>query len=185
MFRLSLRSLMVLVAAIALAIASFHHASDGWRTTIVSATMLCFLLSSVAALVDRGPRRAAAIGTAVSMAVYGLALVLAAPLGASVGENPEFNPSTGSLPTTLLLRSLYSRVAEIGWVDVYSGNQAAEISSSAPLNAGDAATTTAGEIPDRETFMVIGHAWSALTLGCFGGWLARHIFLRQRGKLEN
>jgi hypothetical protein len=176
MIRLSLRSLLVLVAACAVAIASFRHASDGWRTTMVSLAIVVFLLTAVMSLVDRGPRRVTALGCAVAMAAYGLALLLSAPLGSSIAKNREFNPSTGQLPTSLLLRPLYERAADVGWVDVRTGKQAGEFSASAAVSAGDSATITTGEIPDRETFMVIGHSWWALALGCIGGLGARHLY---------
>jgi hypothetical protein len=179
MHRLSLRSIFVLVAVCAVAIASFRHASDGWQTTIVSVAIVTFLLAVIAAVVDLGQRRAAAIGCAASMATYGLALLLSAPLGSTIAENREFNPSTGRLPTSLLLRPIYERAAEVGWVDVRSGKQAGEFPESAPVNTGDSASITTGEIPDRETFMIIGHAWWALVLGCGGGWTARYAYLRR------
>jgi hypothetical protein len=178
--RLSLRSLFFVMAICALAVASVRHASDGWQTTIVSVVLVTFCVAAILAIADRGPRRAAAIGCAICMLAYGLAILLSAPLGSSIAENREFNPSTGRLPTSRLLRSLYERVEEIGWVDVRTGKPAAyEQSASASLNAGDSIITTTGEIPDRETFMVIGHAWWALLLGLLGGWLAWHIYLRR------
>ncbi len=176
MIRLSLRSLLVLMAVCAVAIASFRHASDGWQTTLTSVTLVVFLLAAIMSLVDHGPRRAAATGCTVAMATYGLALFLSAPLGSSIAENREFNPSTDRLPTSLLLRPLYERAADVGWVDVRTGKQAGEFSASAPVNAGDSATITTGEIPDRETFMVIGHSWWALALGCIGGLGARQFY---------
>ncbi|HEY4233682.1 MAG TPA: hypothetical protein VGM76_09655 [Lacipirellulaceae bacterium] len=178
MIRISLRSLLVLMAVAAVAIASFRHASDGWQTAIVSVTLVVFCLSTIAAIVDRGPRRTTAIGCALTMTAYTLALLFSAPLGGPITGNREFNPSTGRLPTSRLLGHLYAHIAELGWVDVRTGKPADEPSANASPNAGDSATTTTGEIPDRETFMVIGHSWWALMLGCFGGWLARQVYLR-------
>jgi Ca2+/Na+ antiporter len=179
MIRLSLRSLLVLVAAIAVAIASFRHASDGWQTAMVSIVLVIFLLVVIVSLIDRGRRRATALGCMITMAAYGLALLLSAPLGSSIAENREFNPSTGRLPTSLLLRPLYERAADVGWVDVRTGKQAGEFPASASVNAGDSATITTGEIPDRETFMVIGHCWWALALGCAGSIGARLFYQRR------
>jgi predicted PurR-regulated permease PerM len=176
MIRLSLRSLFLLMAMCAVAIASFHHASDAWQTAILSVTLIVFCLAAIQALVDRGFRRANAIGCAASMAAYGLALLLSAPLGSTIAQNREFNPSTGRLPTSWLLNQLYARIAEVGWVDVRTGKPAGEPRSNSSLNAGDSITTTTGEIPDRETFMVIGHSWWALILGGFGALSARHIY---------
>jgi hypothetical protein len=185
MIRLSLQSLLVLVAACAVAIASFRHASDGWQTMMVSVALIVFLLTAITSLVANGPRRATALGVTISMAAYGLALFLSAPLGSAIAENREFNPSTGRLPTSILLRSLYERAADVGWVDVRTGKQADEFSSNASVNAGDSATITTGEIPDRETFMVIGHSWWALALGCIGGLCARRYYQRRLRNLHS
>jgi hypothetical protein len=179
MIRISLRSLLVLVTAIAVGIASFRHASDGWQTTLVSVAIVLFFFAAIMSLVAQGSRRAAALGCTGAMAAYGLALFLSAPWGSPIAENREFNPSTGRLPTSLLLRSLYERVADVGWVDIRTGKQAAEFSASAAVNAGDSATITTGEIPDREIFMVIGHCWWALALGCVGGVAARQFYQRR------
>jgi hypothetical protein len=176
--RLSLRSLLMLVALAAVAIASFWHATDGWEFAMVSATLVIFCIAAIVALADRGARRAAAIGCATCMLAYGLALLFSAPLGSTVSQNREFNPSIGRLPTSRILNQLYSRVGGIGWVDVRTGKPVDEPGSNASLNAGDSTTTTSGEVPERETFMIIGHAWWALVLGCSGGWLARHFDLR-------
>src|SRR5882724_5787027 len=153
--RLSLRSLFFVMAICALAVVSVRHASDGWQTTIVSVALVTFCLSAILALADRGPRRALAGGCAACMLAYALAILFSAPLGSSIAQNREFNPSTGRLPTSRLWRLLYERGEEIGWVDVRTGKPAdAEPSVSASPNAGDSITTTTGEIPDRESFMV-------------------------------
>jgi predicted PurR-regulated permease PerM len=186
MIRLSLRTLFIFMAIAALAIASVRHASDGWQTTIVSVALVTFCVAAILALADRGPRRALAIGCAVCMLAYGLAILFSAPLGSSIAENREFNPSTGRLPTSRLLRALYERVEEIGWVDVRTGKPAdAEPSANASPNAGDSMTTTTGEIPDRESFMVIGHAWWALVLGCVGALIGRATYSKLSRKREN
>ena len=113
------------------------------------------------------------------MAAYGLALLLSAPLGSPIADNREFNPSTGRLPTSRLLRPLYRTGCRVGWVDVRTGKPADESSANASLNAGDSTTITTGEIPDRETFMVIGHGWWALALGCAGSVGARLFYQRR------
>ena len=178
MTRLSLRTLFLLMAICAVSIASFRHASDGWRTAVVSLAAIEFCVATIMAIVDRGRRRAAAIGCVLFMAAYGLALLLSAPLGSTIAENREFNPSTGRLPTSVLLRELYVRVAQVGWVDVRTGKPAKERGSAASVNSGDSTTTTAGEIPDREVFMVMGHSWWALLLGILGGSVGRWAYAR-------
>jgi hypothetical protein len=185
MIRLSLRTLFLFMAIAALAIASFRHATDGWQTAIVSVALVAFCLATISAIFDRGPRRATAVGCALAMAAYGLALLLSAPLGSPISGNREFNPSTGRLPTSRLLNQLYSHVAELGWVDVRTGKPADEPSANASLNAGDSITTTTGEIPDRETFMVIGHAWWAMLLGILVGASAKFFYVRQKDMQED
>jgi hypothetical protein len=176
MTRLSLRSVFLLMAICAVAIVSFHHASDGWRTGVVSMAAIEFCIATIMAIVDRGRRRAAAIGCILFMAAYGLALLLSAPLVSTIAENREFNPSTGRLPTSRLLREVYVRIADIGWVDVRTGKPATERGPAASANSGDSTTTTAGEIPDREVFMVMGHSWWALLLGILGGSVGRWAY---------
>lgn len=179
MMRISLRSLFLLMAISAVAIASFRHASDGWQTAIVGGTLVVFCIAVIMSIADRGPRRAASVGCAIAMSAYALALLLSAPLGNPISGNREFNPSTGRLPTSILLRHLYEHVAEIGWVDVRTGKPVADLHASPSLNSGDSATTTSGEVPERETFMVVGHAWWALLLGLGGGATARWIYVRR------
>jgi hypothetical protein len=180
MTRLSLRSVFLFMAICAVAIVSFRHASDGWRTAIVGMAAIEFCIATIMAIVDLGRRRAAAIGCALFMAAYGLALLLSAPLGSTIAENREFNPSTGRLSTSRLLRELYVRIADIGWVNVRTGKPAGEARASATINSGDSATTTTGEIPDREAFMVVGHSWWALLLGVCGGWCGRLVDARHK-----
>jgi hypothetical protein len=143
---------------------------------MVSGALVAFALSAVVALVDRGARRAWAGGMAAVMTAYGLALLLSTPVGATIAENREFNPSTGQLPTSRLLGRLYEQVAHLGWVDVRTGKPADEAPANATLNSGDSTTTTSGEIPDRETFMVIGHTWCTIALGLVGGCVSRTLY---------
>src|SRR5262245_53973919 len=67
--------MFAVVAAMALAIVSFRSGSTFWQVVLGLAAMLAIGLATIAVILDRGPRRAFAIGAAVMM--YGYALFLA------------------------------------------------------------------------------------------------------------
>ena len=180
MFQLSLRSLLVLVTLIALAIVSLRFASEAWRTAVLTIVLVAFWAAVIVAAIDRGKQQAFAIGFVLTMIIYA-ATVLILPLAVYQfnNTNPEFNPATGRLPTTRLLNPLYTAVADVHWFDFFTGK---EIRGFDPNKSGSNSgpqQLSLKEYPSRYVFAMIGHLWWALLLGFCGGWFAKWIYLRR------
>jgi len=168
----------VLIALAALAVVSLQFASALWETIVAAIIIVSFVMAAIVALVDRQARQAFAIGFAVSMVVYGVVLSLGSL--SSSAANPEFNPDTGKLPTTRLLRPVFAAVAESRWIDFRTGQ---EVPGYDPQNPGPGMQfVSLDERPERTAFMRIAHGWWALVLGYLGGWLARFVYLRRIGE---
>lgn len=175
LLRLSLRELLVLIALAATAIVSLQFASAGWETVVATIVIVAFALAAIVALVDRHARQAFAIGFAVSMVIYGV--VLAGASFNSQGASLEFNPDTGKLPTTRLLRPVFAAIVKTRWIDFRTGQ---EVPGYDPQNPGpDMQFVSLDERPERSAFMRIGHGWWALVLGYLGGWFGRFVYLRR------
>lgn len=177
LFRLSLRELLVLIALAAMAIVSLQFASATWETVVATIAVVALTIAAIVSLVDRQARQAFAIGFVVSMIVY--ALLLSGGLLASRNGNLEFNPDTGRLPTTRLLRPVFAAVAQSRWIDFRTGQELLDYD---PQNPGpNDQFVSQDERPERAAFMRIGHCWWALVLGYLGGWFARFVYLRRIG----
>jgi hypothetical protein len=113
MFRLSLRGLLLLVALVALAIASLTYANDFWVAVVSGITMIAFFVALIVAVVDRGRRQGFAIGFVLTLIAYGLVLTSC--------RTPEFDQWDGRLPTTRLLRYVHRAVNRGGWLDPKTG----------------------------------------------------------------
>jgi hypothetical protein len=178
LFRLSLRELLVLFVLLALAVVSLQFASPAWETVAATITIGAFAVAVIVSLVDRQARQAFAIGFAASMVIYGV--LLSGGLLGSQSGNLEFNPETGKLPTTRLLRPVFAAVAESRWIDFRTGR---EVLNYDPQNPGpDMQFVSLDERPERAAFMRIGHCWWAIVLGYLGGWFARFVYLRRVGE---
>jgi hypothetical protein len=73
-FRLSIRGLLALTAGVAMAFGAVLYANQWWLTVLTLLVSLGTVASIVVALLDRGPRRAFAIGF---FGVYGGQLICA------------------------------------------------------------------------------------------------------------
>jgi len=184
MFRVSLRMLLIFVAIMALAIVSLRYASVGWQMLVWTLTLVAFVAEAIVAVVDRGPRQAFAIGFTIALLVYGIVLMLAAPLDAPLSHNPEFNPAVGRLLTTRLLHPLYAAVADVRWYNLQSGLLVPNDNSGLSGGESGSANITLSEWPDRGVFASIGHLWWAFLFGCCGGWFARRVYLRRNSGSE-
>jgi hypothetical protein len=173
MLQLSLRSLLALMAMIAVAIVSLRYPTQGWEIASFTIAIVAFLAAIMGAARARGPSRAFALGMSITMLIYGLTLFSRTPTGSPIRRNPEMNPSTGRLLTSRLLKPLYSLAADMRWVDVTTGVETQEFDPSI------AGKVTLSEWPERATFMAIGHCWWAMLLGLLGGWFARFVYLRR------
>jgi hypothetical protein len=161
--RISLRQLLILVAAIALAIVSLRYATPWWQAVVGLLLMVLFFAAVIAAIFERGPRQAFAIGFVV--VVFGYAIMLA---NGRKSFSPNGNTLTyeelhgaGYLPTTVVLGELYDVFYREG------GNRYA--------------SPKAGS-PSQSNFARIGHCWWALLLGYLGGSFARRLDERRRSR---
>ena len=181
MFQLSLRSLLILVALVALAIVSLRFASNEWQivTLGIAAGLLCGAI--ILALTSHARRRAFATGFAIAMLLYGLTVLGSMSAAGGLANKTELNPDTGRLPTTWLLRPIFHRIATIGWVDLRTGDG---VPFSTPVIESDpnAAHFTMGELPSREVFMTIGHLWWSIFAGLCGGTFAEWLYVRRQRK---
>jgi hypothetical protein len=190
MFRVSLREMFVLVAAVSLAIVSLIFASLPWQAIIGLMAMLSAIVAIIVGLVDRGPRRAFAIGFAVAMLGYLLVFLNSQKFTlARTDANVELDAYQGRLPTSLLLQYFYAGSNRGGYFVVPTGERIPESESATlspiPGNAWGQLQTSTGrpvyyeERPPRENFMAIGHFWWGLLFGYVGGHFARFVYLRR------
>lgn len=187
LFRLSLRAMLVLVAFVALAVTSLEYASDAWVAIAGAVTMSVCFAAFIIAFVDRGSRQAFAIGFSLVAISYWAVLIVGAQKAGS--NSLELDFSFGRLPTTVLLKNLYSAVRKTYWKDpnthqVIPGydpaTQNQERSGGKVLGTYSPGPYMANE-PRREDFMVIGHFWWTLILGYVGGRFARWVY---RGRCD-
>jgi len=207
MFRISLREVFLLVAAVGVAIVSLIYASLLWLMLIGLAAALAAILALIIGLVDRGPRRAFPIGFAVAMLGYLCAVLNAQkfmlPPGSEMfaNQNVELDPYNGKLPTSAVLRYLYcNSVREYRVFDLNTGARIPEseigkviivtespeglspgswVGAVAPGQRGAYSQTR----PPGDKFMAIGHFWWALMFGYIGGKFARFISVRRNSEL--
>lgn len=160
MFRISLRELLGLVAAIALAIVSLRSGSYFWQGAVGLVAMLAIGMALITGIIDRGSRRAFAVGAAITM--FGFAVLFA------VYRNAELNSVEPILPTTALLRSIHPTFVRSGYVDSPNGTFTV---NGKPVHF--------VEQPLFREFMSIGNAWFVLVFGYIGGWFARFVYMRR------
>ena len=171
MLRISLRQLLLLIAAVALAIVSLKYASPAWQIFVGLALMVALILSLAIGLFDRGPRQAFAIANAVVMIAYLLVLIE----WVGVGQK---------LPTTQLLLNLYPSVVELRWY--YEVGGAVSPQDQDLIQVGNrgfyevrGAILEKREVPNSDVFITIGHCWWAFVLGLLGGHFARFVYVRR------
>jgi hypothetical protein len=186
MFRISLRQMLVFVAAIALAIASLKYANDVWLAVVATVLMPALFISLIVAVVDRGPRQAFAIGFAIIIVAYGTTLLTGTSgFGGDLNsKNVEFDQWAGRLPTTRLLRYVHAAVQTSGYFDNVTGKELPNYDPANPPNrfrgvGGFAPGVSYRESPPRGKFMPIGHMWWALLLGYLGGVFAMFVYRRR------
>jgi hypothetical protein len=176
LFRLSLRELLLLIAMVALAIASMKYASPAWRTCVYTITMAIFMWAAVISVIDRGPRQAFAIGMVLLMVIYGV-LLINAPRR-SAGNNIELDLERGRLPTSIAVKHLFPPTETLEWVNRRNGQVLPNYDPTNPP-PGIQTFTRTRRTPDPATLMAIAHCWWALLLGYIGGRFARVVYLRR------
>jgi hypothetical protein len=189
MFRISLRQLLILVAAVALAMVSLKYASPAWQVVLGLSVMLVLFAAVIVAIVDRGPRQAFALGMAVIILGYGLLVANGRQQSNQTTTNVELRASSGHLPTTALLRYLFSSISQVEFKDstgkVISENEAQTTVSAwqAAMQSGRGAPQMpplfSEQHPAEEIFTPIGHFWWALLFGYLGGQFARFTYARR------
>ncbi|HEY3392897.1 MAG TPA: hypothetical protein VGK58_09335 [Lacipirellulaceae bacterium] len=177
LFRLSLRELLLLIAMVAIAIASLKYASPAWRTFVYTITMAIFMWAAVVAVIDRGPRQAFAIGLFLLMAIYGV-IVVNSPRQGEGNLNLEMDLQYGRLPTSRAVKHLFPPTETIEWLD-YRNAQVLPNYDPANPPPGIQAFSQTRRTPDPETLMGIAHCWCALLFGYIGGRFARVVYLRR------
>ena len=192
MLRVSIREMLLLVAAIALVIVSLWYASPLWQSVVGLIALAVTIMAVISGIFDRGPRQVFAIGMVVVMLGY-LLLVLSGtkyptgmPQAPGPAQNGEFD-SRGRLPTSQLLDWLRNKVDRSGYVDATTGKMLPaddpEIATISPGPSGQLQTSSGrqvypADLPPTENFMFTGHFWWALLLGYVGGRYAQFVYTR-------
>lgn len=177
LFRMSLRGLLLLIAMVAVAIASMKYASTTWRTCVYTITMAIFMWATVVAVIDRGPRQAFALGMVLLMVIYGMLFIN----GPHISEgNLELDLQYGRLPTSRVVKYLFPPTETIEWRDARTGQTLPNYDPAKPP-PGTRAFRRTSRTPDPPTLMAISHCWWALLLGYIGGRFARVLYLRRIG----
>jgi len=137
-FRISLRELLSLFAALAVGCASLKYANAWWQGVVIALGFIAVASAGALALVDRGKWQAFAVGFLVWALGYGVLVQSCrtiAPSGdGSRTRNYEIDrPTEGRLPTTRLMSPLYDSVVRTMWKNVTTGEEVEE--SGLPPNA--------------------------------------------------
>lgn len=179
MFQLSLRSLLLFTALVALAIVSLRFSTVGWRTLVIGIALVSLWAAAIVAIIDRGPRQAFAIGFALSLTTYAVVLYALPTIAQRDKYNPEFNADLGRLPTSRLLGRLYYLVADATWIDARTGQAVPNFDPATQGARPGSAFISASYSPELQIFMTIGHTWWAMLAGLCGGWFAEWIYRRR------
>src|SRR5262245_30643255 len=155
--------MLTLVAAIALAIVSLRYASLLWQGLIGILATLVIMVLLMAAIFDRGPRQAFAIGFCIVALGYGLLLL---EFGGYSGQESIFD---SQWPTTLVLVEARQLFDHTVYVDAVTG---APVPADAKVEmAADGSNRVQGrpislvEQPTPERFVTTGQFWCAMLFG--------------------
>jgi hypothetical protein len=189
MFRISLREIFVLVAAIALSIVSLKYASSMWQAIVGMLYLIGSFAAVIIAIFDHAARRAFAIGFIVAALGYGALVVnghkavngtLVIPVDL-VASNWDY-----ALPTTLFLRDIYRRTCRTIWIDETTGRGSSAEQADryqAAVAAGNISglpNMSSRTLPSGNDFVITGHCWVGLLFGYLGGKFAQFVYLRRR-----
>jgi hypothetical protein len=173
--RLSLWELFLVLGLVAVGCASLKYAGEVWWIVLSSVMLAGFLAAAVVAVVGRGPMQARAIGFVLCVAIYML-LLWSAPSINGGSASREFDPYTGQLPTSKLLRPLHAALSTQTWIDSATG----QLIPNFDPRAGMALNVFSVDSLDRGHFMAIGHLLWAFLIGYLGSRLAAWIDARRR-----
>jgi hypothetical protein len=173
MFRISLREMFGLVAAIALAIVSLRSGSPLWQGLVGLMAMLAIGMAVITGIFDSGPRRAFAIGAALLMVPYAILFAV----------NYVAPPDWEIFPTSVLLQEIHPALAHGGYVyettseDIPAG---AQVTSNPDGTFSFNGQPVIYEVrPYYKFFNAIGHCWFLLLFGYAGGRFARFVYMRR------
>ena len=188
-FRFSLRALLVGIAFICVVLTALTYANTVWWLVVSSAAILLLMALAVVALVDRGPRRAFAVGFIACVAVYALLL-------RAQGIEKFGSLTQPILPTTIQLNWMYPFFIEEQFSDPASGRLVAYEPPPFAFRWGNRdgvfafdehgrrlRVTTVG--PDRFLFVSIGHVFWAMILGLVGGRFALFVCAKGTRRREH
>lgn len=186
---LSLRELLLLVAAVAVAVPSLLYGGPLVSGATVCAVGVVLVAMGIHVVIDRGEAQAGAIGFAIPAAIYAVLVVSSVNNSGRVREWLELDPYTGSMPTTRMLRP----VMEWAWsrrsyyIDP-QGNRtqqppppgASLMGGLRPNQPGFGGGWRSIELPHRADFMATAHALWTLLFGYLGSKYGRRLYTRRR-----
>lgn len=196
MFSISLRGMLVWIAWAAIVLLSLMYASELWVALVAGLAMLMFFGALANSIAARGTRRAGAIVFCLTMAAYAWIVLNMPDNYGDTSFAVELNPIVGELmpgrlPTTRLLGYVY-QVMDRG--QRVSTNPSERFLlpppsvESVPLETTpppSAPTITYSENPPRAQFMIVGHLWWSLLLGCLTARYAQWIYVRGSREQES
>jgi len=179
--------MLVLVALVALAIVSLVYASPFLQAAVSLIAMLAGLAAVIRGFIDRGLRQAFAIGFAVAMLGYLFVVLNGQKSVQGLSKNVEMDMDEGRLPTSLVLRYIYTGINTSGNYDFVTGelipdSEMGNIKPTGPYGAMQTATGHAvrwEERPPSTNFMPTGHLWWSLLFGYIGGHFGRFVYIRR------
>ncbi len=173
--QISIRTLILAVALIALAIAAIIQGGIA-ASVYVGVFCLGSTLAAITALVGVGRLRAMAIGSIVPIAIYFAAL-------ASIGAS-EFS-GRASLPTSRLSNRLYDSISRPIYTDMITGKEVPDYDPATQpmstglggggMGGGMAGVALTAITPDRDEFMITCHVVWATFLALLGGMYGRFL----------
>jgi hypothetical protein len=165
---------MIVVALVALAIASLIYANQEWAMLVSAAIFLALLAAILTALIDRGFRQAFAIGFGVTLVACSLPFA--------------WSSVTGSLPTDRVIRRIYDGIGRVEFIDSRTDEVITDFKPSNPSlpfpPVGRGYDPAVGyaisvDVPPEHLFLAIGHRWFALLLAYLGGLFALFVYRRR------
>jgi hypothetical protein len=182
--RFSLRELLALVSAAIIALVGLRYANPWWTAAAIGCVLFAFVGAVIVAALDRASRRASAFGFAVATGVYVMLLMsMPGQVGRTAGTallNPELDPFDGLLPTSQLLRVHFESVSRHFAVHPQTGSLTPY--KSGALNVRQLSRQNLSyvkEVPERTSFMLVGHCLWALLFGYIAAKFALWVYARR------
>jgi hypothetical protein len=159
--RLSLRGLLVVVAAAAFGCAALKFANGWWLAAVSAITLAAAVAGTIMVLLDRGRRRAFAIGFMVVLVISQVP-----------SATERMRESSGRLLETLYPAVVVSHYQNSDGQIIDPAVVEKPIGSAIPLMKVD--------VPDYEWFMSIGQQLTTLLLATLAGLFAQYVYARRQ-----